>query len=167
MAPFRSIHPGLLTTISATVTPSGTYKYTWYRNTQLVPTEATAIVDSIGYRLWSGEYKMTVENLSPLLSCASTTADLIVGDSASAKFFIYPNPNNGQFRVTYYSPTNTRYKVVVMDMKGAVLYRQLHDVTNRYQLIDIKLLGASRGMYIVQIQDLGGVKLATGKLVIL
>ena len=54
-----------------------------------------------------------------------------------------------------------------MDMKGAVLYRQLHDVTNRYQLIDIKLLGASRGMYIVQIQDLGGVKLATGKLVIL
>ena len=167
VAPFRSIHPGLLTTISATVTPSGTYKYTWYRNTQLVPTEATAIVDSIGYRLWSGEYKMTVENLSPLLSCASTTADLIVGDSASAKFFIYPNPNNGQFRVTYYSPTNTRYKVVVMDMKGAVLYRQLHDVTNRYQLIDIKLLGASRGMYIVQIQDLGGVKLATGKLVIL
>jgi len=47
-----------------------------------------------------------------------------------------------------------------------VLYRKPHEVTNRYQLIDINLLGASRGLYILQIQDPNGVQLATGKLVI-
>jgi PKD repeat protein len=166
ISPYRSIHPGLLTTISATVTPAGNYKYTWYRDNQLVPTETTAIVDSIGYRLWSGAYKMTVENLSPLLACAYTTTDLIVGDSVSTKLFIYPNPSNGLFRVTYYSPTNTRYQVVVVDTKGAVLYRKPHEVTNRYQLIDINLTGTSRGLYILQIQDPTGKQLATGKLVI-
>jgi PKD repeat protein len=166
ISPYRSIHPGLLTTISATVTPAGNYKYTWYRDNQLVSTETTAIVDSIGYRLWSGAYKMTVENLSPLLACAYTTTDLIVGDSVSTKLFIYPNPSNGLFRVTYYSPTNTRFQVVVMDTKGAVLYRKPHEVTNRYQLIDINLTGTSRGLYILQIQDPTGKQLATGKLVI-
>jgi PKD repeat protein len=166
ISPYRSIHPGLLTTISATVTPAGNYKYTWYRDNQLVPTETTTIVDSIGYRLWSGSYKMTLENLSPLLACAYTTTDLIVGDSVSTKLFIYPNPSNGLFRVTYYSPTNTRYQVVVMDTKGAVLYRKPHEVTNRYQLIDINLTGTSRGLYILQIQDPTGKQLATGKLVI-
>jgi PKD repeat protein len=166
ISPYRSIHPGLLTTISANVTPSGNYKYTWYRDNQLVPTETTAIVDSIGYRLWSGSYKMTVENPSPLLPCAYSTTNLMVGDSVSAKLFIYPNPSNGLFRVTYYSPTNTRYQVLVMDTKGAVLYRKPHEVTNRYQLIDINLIGTSRGMYILQIQDPTGRQLAAGKLFI-
>jgi PKD repeat protein len=166
VSPYRSIYPGLLTTISASITPTGTYKYTWYRNSQIIPTEITTVVDSIGYLLWSGPYKMTIENLPPQLPCANTTSEVIIGDSASSKLFIYPNPNNGQFRVTYYSPTNTRYQVVVMDTKGAVLYRKPHEVTNRYQLIDINLIGASRGMYILQIQDPTGKQLAAGKLVI-
>lgn len=165
-APYRSIHPGLLTTISASIAPAGTYKYTWYSNNQMIPTETSTTIDSIGYRLWSGAYKMTIENLPPQLPCAYTTPELVIGDSISSKLFIYPNPNNGQFRVTYYSPTNTRYQVVVMDTKGAVLYRKPHEVTNRYQLIDINLEGASRGMYIIQIQDPTGKQLASGKLVI-
>jgi PKD repeat protein len=166
VAPYRSIHPGLLTTISASIAPTGTYKYAWYRNNQLISNETTTAVDSIGYRLWSGAYKMTVENLPPQLPCAYTTPELVIGDSVSSKLFIYPNPNNGQFRVTYYSPTNTRYQVVVMDMKGAVLYRKPHEVTNRYQLIDINLQGASSGLYLLQIQDPIGKQLASGQLVI-
>jgi PKD repeat protein len=165
-APYQSIHPGLLTTISATVVPSGTYKYTWYRNNQLIGNEVSSSVDSIGYRLWSGSYKMVIENLPPLLPCAFTTAEVVISDSLSAKLFIYPNPSSGLFRVTYYSPTNTRYQVVVVDTKGAILYRRSHEVTNRYQLIDINLTGASSGLYIVQIQDPNGKQLATGKLVI-
>ena len=112
-APYQSIHPGLLTTISATVVPSGTYKYTWYRNNQLIANEVSSSVDSIGYRLWSGSYKMVIENLPPLLPCAFTTAEVVISDSLSAKLFIYPNPSSGLFRVTYYSPTHTRYQVVV------------------------------------------------------
>ncbi len=166
VAPYRSIHPGLLTTISASVAPAGTYKYAWYRNNQLISNETTTVVDSIGYRLWSGAYKMAVENLSPQLPCTYTTPELVIGDSLSNKLFIYPNPNNGQFRVTYYSPTNTRYQVVVLDTKGAVLYRKPHEVTNRYQLIDINLQGASSGLYLLQIQDPTGKQLAAGKLII-
>jgi len=167
VGPYRSIHPGLLTNISATIAPAGTaYKYTWYRNNQVLPNETTTAVDSIGYILWSGAYKMMVENLPPQLPCAFTTPELVIGDSISNKLFIYPNPNSGQFRITYYSPTNTRYQVVVMDTKGAVLYRRPHEVTNRYQLIDINLQGASSGLYILQIQDPTGKQLAAGKLVI-
>ena len=166
VAPYRSIHPGLLTTISASIAPAGTYKYAWYRNNQLISNETTTAVDSIGYRLWSGAYKMAIENLPPQLPCSYTTPELVIGDSVSSKLFIYPNPNNGQFRVTYYSPTNTRYQVVVMDMKGAVLYRKPHEVTNRYQLIDINLQGASSGLYIIQILDTAGKQLAVEKLII-
>jgi PKD repeat protein len=166
VAQYRSIHPGLLTTISASIAPAGTYKYTWYRNSQIIPAETTAVVDSIGYRLWSGAYKMAIENLPTQLPCSYTTPELVIGDSVSSKLFIYPNPNNGQFKVTYYSATNTRYQVVVMDTKGAVLYRKPHEVTNRYQLIDINLTGTSRGLYILQIQDPTGKQLASGKLVI-
>ena len=166
VAPYRSIHPGLLPTINASIAPAGTYKYTWYRNNQLISNETTTSVDSIGYRLWSGAYKMAIENLPPQLPCSYTTPELVIGDSVSSKLFIYPNPNNGQFRVTYYSPTNTRYQVVVMDMKGAVLYRKPHEVTNRYQLIDINLQGASSGLYLLQIQDPTGKQLASGQLVI-
>jgi len=166
VAPYRSIHPGLLTTINASIAPAGTYKYAWYRNNQLISNETTTAVDSIGYRLWSGVYKMAIENLPPQLPCSYTTPELIIGDSVSSKLFIYPNPNNGQFRVTYYSPTNTRYQVVVMDTKGSVLYRKLHEVSNRYQLIDINLTGTSRGLYILQIQDPTGKQLASGQLVI-
>jgi PKD repeat protein len=166
VAPYRSIHPGLLTTINASIAPAGIYKYTWYRNNQLISNETTTAVDSIGYRLWSGAYKMVIENLPPQLPCSYTTPELVIGDSLSSKLFIYPNPSNGQFRVTYYSPINTRYQVVVMDTKGAVLYRKPHEVTNRYQLIDINLQGASSGLYILQIQDPTGKQLASGQLVI-
>jgi PKD repeat protein len=166
VAPYRSIHPGILTTINASIAPAGTYKYTWYRSNQLISNETTTSVDSIGYRLWSGAYKMAIENLPPQLPCSYTTPELVIGDSVSSKLFIYPNPNNGQFRVTYYSPTNTRYQVVVMDTKGAVLYRKPHEVTNRYQLIDINLQGASSGLYLLQIQDPTGKQLASGQLVI-
>jgi len=109
---------------------------------------------------------MMVENLPPQLPCAFTTPELVIGDSISNKLFIYPNPNSGQFRITYYSPTNTRYQVVVMDTKGSVLYRKSYEVTNRYQLIDINLKWASSGLYIVQIQDSSGGQLASGKVII-
>jgi hypothetical protein len=53
-----------------------------------------------------------------------------------------------------------------MDMQGAVLYRKPHEVTNRYQLIDINLQGASSGLYIIQILDTAGKQLAVEKLII-
>jgi PKD repeat protein len=166
IAPYRSIHPGLLTTISANVTPSGNYQYTWYRNSIVIPNKTTTVVDSIGYRLWSGAYKMAVANPTPLLPCTYTTPEVVIGDSVSAKLFIYPSPNTGQFKVTYYSPANTRYQIVITDTKGAVLYRRQHEVTNRYQLIDINLTGASRGLYLLQVQDPSGKPLTSGKFVI-
>jgi PKD repeat protein len=166
VAPYRSIHPGLLTAISATITPAGNYQYTWYRNSTIIPNKTTTVVDSIGYRLWSGAYKMAVANPTPLLPCTYTTPEVVIGDSASAKLFIYPSPNMGQFKVTYYSAANTRYQIVITDTKGAVLYRRQHEVTNRYQLIDINLTGANRGLYLLQIQDPSGVPLTSGKFVI-
>jgi hypothetical protein len=166
VAPYRSIHPGLLTTISANVTPAGNYQYTWYRNNIAIPNETTTVVDSIGYRLWSGAYKIAVANQTPLLPCIYTTPEVVIVDSVSAKLFIYPSPNTGQFKVTYYSPANTRYQIVITDTKGAVLYRRQHEVTNRYQLIDINLTGASRGLYILQVQDPSGKPLTSGKFVI-
>jgi hypothetical protein len=109
---------------------------------------------------------MAVANTTPLLPCTYTTPEVVIGDSVSAKLFIYPNPNSGQFRVTYYSASNTRYQILITDLKGAVLYRRQYEVTNRYQLIDINLTGASHGLYLLQIQDPNGAPLASGKFVI-
>jgi hypothetical protein len=165
-APYTRIYPGLKTTLSASVTPTGNYAYTWQLNGQPILGELTAQVDSIGLKHPTGSYTVTVQNLPPKLPCASTSAPLVIGDSVTTRLFVFPSPTQGQFKVSFYSATADQYTISIYDAKGASVFRKAYSITGRYQLLDVDLRAAANGVYLIRLTDKTNRVIATGKVVV-
>ena len=165
-SPYLKIYPGLRTALNANVTPTGNYAYTWQLNSQTIPGELTAQLDSIGLKHPSGSYAITVQNLPPKLPCASTSAPFVIGDSVTAQLFVFPSPTQGQFRVSYYSASADQYSISIYDAKGSNVYRRSYTIASRYQLLDVDLRTAANGIYLIRLTDRANRVLATGKVVI-
>ncbi len=164
--PYTKIMPGLQTAINATVTPSGSYSYTWFLNNTALPGEITAVVDSIGWKHPSGSFKVRVQNNPPRLPCANTSDALVIGDSATTRLFIFPSPNNGSFKVSYYSPVATTYGLQVFDSKGALVFSKQLPATVGYPLLDVDLRAAQSGIYVVRLINATATVVASGKVII-
>jgi hypothetical protein len=165
-SPFSKIFPGLRTALNANVTPTGNYAYTWQLNSQTIPGELTAQLDSIGLKHPSGSYAITVQNLPPKLPCASTSAPFVIGDSVTAQLFVFPSPTQGQFRISYYSASADQYSISIYDAKGSSVYRRSYTIASRYQLLDVDLRTAANGIYVIRLTDKADRVLATGKVVV-
>ncbi|MFN5144573.1 MAG: T9SS type A sorting domain-containing protein, partial [Bacteroidota bacterium] len=165
-SPYTKIYPGLRTALNANVTPTGNYAYTWQLNSQTIPGELTAQLDSIGLKHPTGSYAITVQNLPPKLPCASTSAPFVIGDSVTAQLFVFPSPTQGQFRVSYYSASADQYSISIYDAKGSNVYRRSYTIASRYQLLDVDLRTAANGIYLIRVTDRANRVLATGKVVI-
>ena len=165
-SPFSKIFPGLRTALNANVTPTGNYAYTWQMNSQTIPGELTAQLDSIGLKHPTGSYTITVQNLPPKLPCASTSTPFVIGDSLTAQLFVFPSPTQGQFRVSYYSASAEQYSISIYDAKGASVYRRSYTIGSRYQLLDVDLRAAANGIYVIRLTDKADRVLATGKVVV-
>ena len=165
-SPFTKVMPGLQTTINATVTPVGSYSYTWYLNNNVLPGETSATVDSIGWKHPSGNYKLRVQNNPPRLPCANTSEAVVIGDSVSTRLFIFPSPNTGQFKVSYYSPVATSYTLQVFDTKGAIVFSRPAAATAGYPLLDVDLRAVQAGLYFVRLVNASNVVIASGRVVI-
>lgn len=164
-ASYTSLLPGLSTTLTATILPSADgFDINWYRNGTLLPgvNGTTYTADAMKV----GDYR--VEIVNNVTGCNNQSQLVTIKDSASKKLFIFPNPNNGQFSVAYYNPggNNTQQIITIYDAKGARVYSKKFSVSGPYQLHDIDLRTASRGVYVVLIGDAGGTKLAEGKVLI-
>lgn len=165
-SPYLKIYPGLRTALSASVTPAGSYAYSWQLNNQILSGELTSQLDSIGLKHPTGSYTVTAQNLPPKLPCANTSAPLVIGDSVTARLFVYPSPTQGQFRVSYYSGAANQFSLSIFDAKGAVVFRKMYAITNRYQLLDVDLRTAANGVYLIRLTDNSNRTLATGKVVV-
>jgi hypothetical protein len=166
-SPYTSIYPGLTTSLSSSVNPPGSYSYAWYLNNSLLPGETGSSLDSIGIKHPSGSYTLRVQNNPPSLPCANTSSPLVIGDSATARLFIFPSPNNGQFKVSYYSATSAKYSVGIYDARGALVLRKEFAINSRYQLMDIDLTNVASGIYVVRLLEGSSKVLATGKVSII
>jgi hypothetical protein len=165
-SPFTKVLPGIQTAINATVTPSGSYSYTWMLNNNPLAGETTASVDSIGWKHPSGSYKVRVQNNPPRLPCANTSEVLVIADSVTARLFIFPSPNNGLFKVSYYSAAATTYSLQVFDSKGAMVYSKQTPATAGYPLMEVDLRAGQAGVYVVRLVTTSNRVIATGKVVI-
>ncbi len=164
-APYSSLFPGLSTTLTANVTPPGTYNYTWFKNGVVVPGATTAILSGIDLSD-VGSYTVTVTNTTGL-PCNNTSPAKVIADSATTKLFIYPSPNGGQFSVVYYTPgTNAKNTLVIYDSKGAQVYNRSYAITSPYQTMPVDLRQHGRGIYRVALFDKTGKKIADGSVVI-
>jgi hypothetical protein len=165
-APLRKIYPGLSTSITATPATAGNYTYQWYRNDLALSGETTSIVDSIGLKHRSGRFRLFIGYQSPLPSCAVQTPEIVIGDSAMAKLFLYPNPNSGRFRAALYSAVQTRFFVTVTDARGARVYEQGFDAQAGYTTMNIDLGGIGRGIYFMDVRDAAGRRLSSERFMI-
>ncbi|MEI9956392.1 MAG: T9SS type A sorting domain-containing protein [Ferruginibacter sp.] len=160
VAPYRKLFPGLLTTITAAVTPAAA-TYTWLRNGATVAnaTSASLLVDVNGL----GDYSLRVTDVN---GCNSTSVIVSITDSASGKFFIYPNPNNGLFQVRYYSAAgnvNLPRGINVYDARGKRVLVQNYSISTPFARMDVDLRSFGSGVYWLELVDMNGNRLATGR----
>jgi hypothetical protein len=162
-APYTSLFPGLVTTLSSTVSPFAAASYTWLRNGAAVSgaTTGTLSVNVDGL----GDYQLRVTDVN---GCTNSSNIVTIKDSASGKCFIYPNPNSGQFQVRYYSVANNVLPrgIVVYDAKGDRVLSQNYTIGRPYDRMDVDMRAKGKGLYWVEIVDRNGNRLTMCRVVI-
>jgi hypothetical protein len=158
--PYTKLYPGLNTILTASA--PGVVSYSWYRNGVLVPGATGASVPvTIDKR---GDYSVLVVNGA---GCSGTSSIVNIGDSASAELFIYPNPNRGQFSVTYYNSTATKNVISVYDNKGSRIMTKTFSNAPGYQLMPVDISNHGKGSYRITVGDANGRKIKTGTVLVL
>ena len=163
-ASYSSITPYIRTTLYTTVSPAGNYSYQWFRDGVLVPSLTTdkfaVTVDDLG------SYDVIVTD--NLTGCASNRSNSASVDYVeSSELFIYPNPSSGSFQVRYFSSSSTTARTLnIYDSKGARVYQKAYTITSPYTRMDVNMDNAASDVYLVELRDAGGKRIATGKIVI-
>jgi len=164
-APYTKLFPGLVTTISSTVTPNGAAPggYTWLRNGAPVVGANSGTLSVDVDRL--GDYRLTVTDVN---GCTSTSNMVSITDSITGKCYIYPNPNTGQFQVRYYSAANNVLPrtLTVYDGKGDRVLTQMYTIGRPYDRMDVDMRKFGKGLYWVEIGDVNGNRLTMCRVVI-
>jgi subtilisin-like proprotein convertase family protein len=164
-SPFTSLYPGLQTTLTATLNPAGTAtSYQWFLNGDAIQgaNSSTYVVDIDGL----GEYSVDVNDAN---TCPASSNHILITDSLNTNLFIYPNPNTGVFQVRYNDKNNGVTKtrnVTIYDSKGSRVYNKAFANVTGFNRMDINLSGQPRGVYFVEVTDVAGKRLQTGRVVI-
>lgn len=164
-SPYTSLLPGRTTTLIATILPSSTgFNISWYRNNVLIP-GATGLGYSVDVTNM-GNYR--VEIVNAITGCNNTSQILTIKDSASSRLFIFPSPNDGRFTVSYHNPGGnpTQHTIAVFDARGEKVYHRKLNVTGPYELHQLDLRPAAKGVYTIVIGDGTGKRLAEGKMMV-
>lgn len=160
-SPYTSLFPGLSTTLTASVSPAGTYTYNWFKNTVVVPGAASS---SLNVGLSDiGSYAVQVTNAG---GCSNTSNVVVIADSATSRLFIMPNPNNGQFEVSYYSPSANSFTLTISDSKGAVVYSKAYTIASPYQRLAVDVRKNGSGIYTIALTDRNGKRIAVGRVMV-
>jgi hypothetical protein len=161
--PYTSLFPGLVTTLTSTVSPSAASSYTWLRNGVAVSGAITGTlnVDVDGL----GEYQLRVTDVN---NCTNLSNKITIKDSASGNCFLYPNPTSGKFQVRYYSVANNLLprSLTIYDAKGDRVLTQMYAIGRPYDRMDVDMRAYGKGLYWVEIGDRNGNRLAMCRVVI-
>jgi hypothetical protein len=152
----------MISTITVSSNPAGA-SYNWTNN-GLSVNNATLSSINVGVDEM-GVYKATVTDIN---GCVNTTEALKIGDLYSSRLFIYPNPNNGQFQVRYYSLEGNKLPrtLMIYDAKGALVLNKSFSVSRPYDRMDVDFSGLSKGVYMVNLLNNTGKRIAAGKVVV-
>ncbi|WP_375560960.1 T9SS type A sorting domain-containing protein [Bernardetia sp. OM2101] len=136
----------------------------WFKDGVAIPSFANQILIT---PTETGNYKAQVvyETGCSFETAEKTfTVDGITGiEEESTKIFtIYPNPNNGSFKVEFATTTNQKTNLVLVDGLGRIIHSQ--EIAMNEKTLSITLPKISAGVYVVQIISEG--KVYTKQLVI-
>jgi Ig-like domain CHU_C associated/Secretion system C-terminal sorting domain len=166
-APYTALTPLLKTNLTATVTPVAAGNVVeWYKDNGPIAIATGLSITNINVDQ-VGSYKARITTLA---GCTATSNVVNITDSVSSQLFVYPNPNNGQFKIRYYIPEATLgvvRKVVIFDAKGALVYNQRLPVQTRWGAMDINIRGVAQGDYVIKILDVNEQPVVGARVVIL
>ncbi len=166
-APYLKLLPGLRSTLSATSVPAAN-SYTWYRNGNLLSNSSAGVVSGINTAALLvdvdgfGSYQVKVTDVN---GCVNTSNLLNINDSVTSKVFIYPNPNDGRFQVRY-NPSSGNpgpSTINVYNAIGQKILTNTYAVSTPYGRMDIDLKIEGPGVYWIELLDMNGQRLATGR----
>ena len=163
-APYQNLYPGLTTNLTAQVAPSGSYTYTWFRNGSVLTGVTGKTLNGIGLSEL-GQYSVRVANQTGL-PCSSNSNLVTIGDSATNRLFILPNPSKGQYEVAYYAAGTEQYTLSVFDGRGALAFRKSYAIAGAYQRMAVDMRQHASGIYQLILTDRNGKRLANGKVLI-
>jgi hypothetical protein len=148
VAPVDQVKPGTTTYVTAGSVP-GPVSYVWKFNGAVIPGANTrsVLADVNGI----GKYNVTVTDIN---GCTNTSPDLDVKALSSDKLFIYPNPNNGQFTVRWYSYwIYEQFIVTITSASGSVVKKKIFNSNNNYYPMQFDLRDLATGIYMVHVFD--------------
>ena len=100
-----------------------------------------------------GTYTVTVTDDSACTAGASV--DIVTGiieAGIAGDISLYPNPNNGEFRLNLENVDNGTYNVAVRNMLGQNVYQEVINVTGSYES-NVSLNNMKNGMYFMEITN--------------
>lgn len=118
-------------------------------------------IDSVQYVCYIDFSTMT-KITSPLVPCLTAGVNELQANNDMIQ--LAPNPNNGDFLLTYITDKEQSLKVRVMDVTGRVVYSNAYEVHNGYNPLPMNISNLSRGIYTFECISNKGQK--TEKLVI-
>ena len=155
--------PGMITPLTVESNPAAA-SYSWFKNDTAFPEATTGVYNATIDN--QGIYKVTVTDIN---GCVNTTNSIEISDSISTKLFIYPNPaSDKQFSVSYYSVKNNVLPrmLTIYDAKGALVLKQTYTLAKPYDKMNVDFSRMGRGIYLVNLADRNGKRLATGKVIV-
>ncbi|MBK8609256.1 MAG: putative Ig domain-containing protein [Chitinophagaceae bacterium] len=156
--------PGQTTTLTAAVSPATGTTITWYRNDVVVPgaTSTTLVVDIDKL----GVYTVRVTTGA---GCTALSNAVAITTESSNQLFISPNPNNGAFKVRFFSNYQNYgalRHLVIFSALGQKVYDKTFPITAPYSAMDVDIRNLGKGTYFVMVTDATGeFVLATGKVI--
>lgn len=153
------LRPGMQTTVTVTSSPAGA-SYEWFVNgvAQTI-TGSSYVVDA--YHL--GTYTVRVTDVN---GCVNTTAGVTFTALPTSQLFIYPNPTNGAYYVTYYMRNPVPVTINIIDMKGRRILQRQESTTAPYTRFDFTNDKLAAGVYVIEFRNSDENLLAAGRLVV-
>ena len=147
-APIDQVKPGTTTFITAGSVPSPV-SYVWRFNGSVIQGAATKtiVADVNGI----GKYNVTVTDIN---GCSNTSGDLTIAGLSDNWLYIYPNPNDGQFTVRWYSYwTYERFVITVMSASGQIVAIKEFNSNTNYYPMQLDLRNLATGIYAIVVSD--------------
>lgn len=150
-------NPSAATSITTTISPVGSYSYSWTLNGAplSLPAGTSSITPATGLFNAFGTYQVTVTNT--VSGCTATSNTIAVTDIAGERdrLFIYPNPTNGIVYVSYYSSTSgAQARIInVYDGKGSKVMSQSYTSAGIYGQMKLDLSRLVAGTYMIELTD--------------
>jgi Secretion system C-terminal sorting domain len=163
VSPYKNLYPGLITTLTATATSTANpITYFWFKNNTLINNTGSTLPVNI---LNLGDYKVAITDAN---GCVNQSQVITIADSSNSKLFIYPNPNSGQFTITYYNQggLSTKQLITIYSSKGERVYNNVFVVNQPYQFLPIDLRRHGAGIYYVVLSDETGKKIKTSEVLV-